>query len=94
MHDYHDGLPGFSNNQILHDGCAECEARSKGTAGGLAYLDKTNVARAWARAAEWNREGLTDMARCESALLSALWIVQVQLEHYDFPIGTIPVRIS
>ena len=28
-HDYHEGRPSYSAQQILHDGCGECEARGK-----------------------------------------------------------------
>ena len=90
MHSYHEGLPGYSPTQILHDGCEECEARSRETAGGVARLDKWNFARAWARAAEWNNGGLPDLARAEMPLLNALWAVQVQLENFGVPIGLVP----
>jgi hypothetical protein len=90
MHDYHEGLTGYSPDQILHDGCSECEARSKETAGGLIHLDRSNIARAWARAALWNRSGLSDISRCEIPLLSALWVVQLKLEQYGVPIGQVP----
>ena len=89
-HDYHDGLDGYSPEQILHDGCAECEARSKETAGGLAYLDKTNFVRAWKRAAEWNQHGLLDLAESEITLLQTLWIIQIKLESFGVPIGQVP----
>lgn len=89
MHDYH-GEPGYSPNQILHDGCGECEARALSAAGGLSYLDKTNVARAWVRAAQWNRGELTDIAHAEIPLLNTLWAVQVQLENFGVPIGQLP----
>lgn len=94
MHAYHDGLPGYSPNQILHDGCSECEIRSEQTAGGLTYLDRTNVAKAWARAAEWNQNGLPDIARAEVKLLNTLWVVQCQLENFGCPVGVIPVGLS
>jgi hypothetical protein len=28
-HNFHEGLPGYGEAQILHDGCAECEARAR-----------------------------------------------------------------
>lgn len=90
MHDYHEGLIGYSAAQILHDHCGECEARAKETAGGVVHLDRTNFARAWARAAEWNRAGLADVARAEIPLLSALWVIQLKLEQYGVPIGQVP----
>lgn len=90
MHDYHDGLPGFSTDQIMHDGCGECEARAKETAGGLAHLDKVNVARAWQRAAAWNAGEVWNISRAEVPLLNALWVVQVKLENFGNPIGILP----
>ena len=90
MHDYHEGLPGFSEAQILHDGCGECEARSKYPDGGLAHLDRLNFANAWMRAARWNRSGLSDLAKAEIPLLSILWSVQIQLERLGFTIGQVP----
>ena len=90
MHDYHDGLPGYSPDQVLHDGCGECEARSKQPDGGMAYLDRLNFVRAWERAAEWNRAGLLDLARAEIPMLSILWSVQLKLENYGVPIGQVP----
>lgn len=94
MHSYHEGLTGFSPAQILHDGCPECEHRATQTAGGLAYLDKTNVARAWARAAVWNGGGLADVSMAEMPLLNTLWAVQVQLENFGIRIGAMPIGIG
>jgi hypothetical protein len=90
MHDYHDALPGYSEAQILHDGCGECEARSKRPDGGLGTLDRDNFVRAWIRSAEWNRAGLTDLARAEIPLLSILWSVQIKLQNHGWPIGMVP----
>jgi hypothetical protein len=97
-HDYHEGLPGFSPAQILHDGCGECERRSTLTGGGVAYLDMRNFARAWVRAARWEGfwEGfrITDVARAEIPLLNTLWAVQCQLENFGVPAGTLPIGVS
>jgi hypothetical protein len=94
MHDYHEGLPGFSAAQILHDGCSECEARAKESGHGLAHLDRGNFFRAYARAVEWNRDGLLDLARAEIPLLTVLWELQIKLESYvGQPIGTLPLRL-
>ncbi len=90
MHDYHEGLPGFSEAQILHDGCGECEARAQNRNHGIANLDKHNFARAWHRAAQWNTDGLRDLAKAEIPMLDVLWAVQVKLENYGVPIGMVP----
>lgn len=94
-HDYHEGLSGFSEGQILHDGCGECERRGSDASIAIAHLDKGNFRRAWVRAAQWNREGLADLSRAEIPLLRALWSVQVKLEAYQgFRIGSLPVHYS
>ena len=90
MHDYHEAAPNFSPDQVLHDGCGECKARSQSRNLGLATLDKGAFARAWCRAAKWNRAGLADVAEVEVPLLDALWAVQCQLENYGVPIGQLP----
>lgn len=89
-HDYHDRLPGYDPAQILHDGCRECEDRAALDDYGISTLDRGNFARAWQRAVTWQRTGLPDGSHAEMPLLHALWAVQVQLEHYGLPIGTLP----
>jgi len=91
MHDYHEGHPGYSDNQILHDGCEECATRAKHDDHGISSLDKGRFARAWVRAAQWNREGLSDLATAERPLLTVLWSIQLRLENYGVPIGELPV---
>lgn len=93
-HDYHEQLPGFSPAQVLHDGCRECEHRALRSDHGMASLDTANFARAWSRAAQWNKSGLADVAVAEIPLLSVLWAVQVQLERIGVPIGTLPSAVS
>jgi len=90
MHDYHEQLPGFSPNQLLHDGCEECETRAAGPSHGIANLDRTNFVLAWHRATEWNRSGLPDLANAERPMLNAIWAIQLQLERYGTPIGSLP----
>jgi hypothetical protein len=90
MHDYHDGLPGFSGYQMLHDGCGECESRAASSDHGIGTLDKWNFERAWRRSALWNRNGVTDLSHAERPMLTVLWSVQVQLERHGAPIGEVP----
>lgn len=90
MHDIHENLPGYHDDQILHDGCGECEDRGRSRNLGIAHLDKYRFARAWARAAEWNRAGLGNVTKAEVPMLDALWAVQCQLENYGVPIGRVP----
>jgi hypothetical protein len=93
MHDYHDGLPGYSANQVLIDGCGECEQRALSPEHGLAQLDQGNFARAWGRAAQWNRDGLPDLARAEIPMFRVIWAIQLHLERLGTPIGSLPVDI-
>jgi len=90
VHDYHESLPGYDPEQILHDGCGECEARAKSRNHGLATLDQQNFARAWARAAEWNQQGLRNVSAAEVPILDVLWAVQCQLEQHGVPVGVLP----
>jgi len=79
-HTYHDALPGYSPAQVLHDGCDECEQRAASFDHGIATLDRQNFARAWERAATWNRHGLPDLARAEMPMFRCLWSVQIRLQ--------------
>lgn len=95
-HAYHDGLPGYSPDQILHDGCGECEYRASRDDHGIGSLDRQNFARAWKRAADWNvfppdLATAPTIAKAERPLLSALWAVQLQLERRGIPIGELPL---
>lgn len=89
-HAYHKGLPGYHPDQVLHDGCGECESRAASRNLGLANLDSSSFARAWYRAARYNRAGLNYLSDAERPMLDALWAVQVQLERRGIEIGVPP----
>lgn len=72
VHDYHEGLEGYSPRQLLVDGCGECEARGADVVLALSHLDRPSYARAWARAALRNRGQLRDGSRAEAELLRTL----------------------
>jgi hypothetical protein len=94
-HDYHQALPGYSDDQILHDGCGECEARGKAVSRAITSLDKGRFALAWKRAADWNLTvGAVFVSKAERELLETLWAVQLRLEYYGVPIGTLPVATA
>lgn len=84
MHEYHDILPGFDPDQIWFDGCAECEERGATVYRGISALDHNNFARAWARAIQWNTEGLSNISYAERALLETLWAVHLQQEAQNY----------
>lgn len=91
VHDPHTG----PDSQLLHDGCGECEDRSREPGGGVARLDRVSFERAWRRAADLNRGGLPeDVSRAELPLLDTLWAVQVKLEDAcGLPIGQLPYQV-
>lgn len=70
IHDYHEGLPGYSEAQIWHDGCDVCEARGELVA--IHQLDRSRFQRAWARANTWQLSGLRDIAHSEVKLFEIL----------------------
>lgn len=83
MHDHHESLPGYSPNQILHDGCAECEARGEDPELALANMDPSRFTRAWERASLWSKSKRDETGRISSAeapLLRLLHAVQVHLD--------------
>lgn len=91
VHDYHEGLPGYSPEQILHDGCLECEERGKRDDHGIGSLDSRRFAAAWKRAADWNRTtDIRDVSQAERPLLNTLWSIQLRLEPRGVPIGEVP----
>jgi hypothetical protein len=90
MHDYHAGLSGYSEDQLLHDGCAECERRAASPGHGIFELDSLRFARAWMRAGERHKHGLRSASQAETPMLDALWAAQVQFERLGWPIGTLP----
>jgi len=89
-HAYHEKLPGFAPDQILHDGCDECEERAQRTDHGLSSLDSSNFALAWRRAAQFNQRGLADVSYAEMPLLNTLWSVQLHFERRGIAIGALP----
>jgi hypothetical protein len=92
MHNYHDALPGFDERQIWFDGCAECEWRGKNVVDSLGSLDRERFARAWKRAADWNRDvEIGPVSKAERPLLHVLWRFQVALQQQiGLDIGELP----
>jgi hypothetical protein len=93
VHAYHEGLPGYNPNAVLHDGCEECEGRAG--ISGLGYLDWRNSRRVVERAARWGREGLEDTNPTEVKLLRDVWTVLVWLQtntEVDAIAGEMPWR--
>ena len=78
-HNYHEALPGYHPDQILTDGCAECEWRSRREDHGIGTLDPQRFFRAWARAREWAADGLDSVSQAELPLLAVLSAIDTQL---------------
>jgi hypothetical protein len=96
-HSFHDGLPGYDERQILHDGCAECEHRGKDLVSALAHMDKFTFARAWRRAYDWQAsngggyEATGNISHAEYTLLKVLWGMMVTFERFGQPLdGRVP----
>jgi hypothetical protein len=94
-HAYHDALPGFSPDQLLFDGCPECEHRGQDAGRAIAMLDAANFRRAWRRAYDCyasagDRQSLV-VSDAETPLLDALWSVQLQLERIGVPLAGDPL---
>lgn len=79
-HESHERLPGYHPDQILVDGCGECEARAQYRDRGICTLDIPTFARAWTRARERELRGLPTCSEVEEPLLAVLWAVAIQLE--------------
>lgn len=90
MHDNHTALPGYHPDQLLVDGCRECEQRSRRADHGISDLDRVNFVRAWERAGIRYRYGISTVSLAELPMLDALWSVQIQFERLGWPVGTVP----
>lgn len=79
-HDYHDILPGYHADQILHDGCGECEFRASDLSTAIGSLDHVNFIRAKRRAIDWNTASgvALHISKAEVPLLRVLWAVHLQ----------------
>jgi hypothetical protein len=93
MHGPHESLPGYHPDQLLVDGCDECEERGRHPNVAIAHLDEDRFERAWIRAAALERDLLGDedhVSHAEIGLLRVLWAVQCRLEPRGVPIGQCP----
>lgn len=79
-HDHHEAFPGYHEDQILFDGCAECGERAARADHGVGDLDPVRFGRAWARALCWEKHGLANVSDAEMPLLRTLNAVRVQLD--------------
>lgn len=90
-HDYHEELPGFHPDQLLRDGCAECEKRGANPLNALLHMDPERFAKAWQRGLDYGRDEARHIARCELPLLETIGLLAVMLERFfHIPFGTVP----
>jgi hypothetical protein len=90
-HDFHERLPGFDPQQILVDGCRECEARSQRNDHGISSLDPDRFAAAWLRAQELETEGLDNLSAAERPLLLTLSSVQIAIGRAGWTLADVQV---
>lgn len=90
VHSEHTTLDGYDPEQLLHDGCDECEYRGENPALAISNLDPARFLRAWERAGTKQLHGLRNASRAELPMLDALSAVQVQLERVGWEIGLMP----
>jgi len=91
-HTVHENLPGFKPDQLLVDGCPECERRGKNLTEAMGNLDAKRVVEAWRRAYRWQVLGDVIPSSAEAPMLSAMWSVQVLLERVaGLQLGQLPM---
>lgn len=89
VHDDHEGLAGFDDRQILHDGCTECERRGRDVLVALGAMGHAQFA-ATARRAVIYRSGSSSardelcVARSERYLLDVVGTVITKLVSAPF----------
>lgn len=70
-HTYHDDLPGFDAEHILHDGCEECEGRAADPLHGLLALDPPNLSLLFLRMEARERDERPPGSACDFKLMDA-----------------------
>lgn len=82
-HAYHEKLPNYNPDSILHDGCEECEDRGNAGLDGLLELDHKNAQRAAERMIAWQMRGeLRPTDDSEARLLKTVYLMFVWLERF------------
>lgn len=80
-HNYHEALPGYHADQLLVDGCHECETRAKSADHGINNLDPVRFRQAWVRARLCQQRGLPNISNAELPMLNVLAAIDVQVRH-------------
>lgn len=97
-HTNHTTLEGYDPERLLQDGCSECEHRGADPLEGLAHLDAQRFAKAWRRAADWQRDrlpGRQPVSVAEAPMLRVLWQIQLLFERFGYAtLGQLPGRLG
>jgi hypothetical protein len=86
-HVFHEDLPDYNPESVLHDGCAECEHRSKRGMEGVLALDRDRQLRLW--------QGTFDpqvSSACDRRLQQELYAVAVFLNGAGITPGEVSQR--
>ena len=89
-HDAHEAHPGYSPQQILKDGCAECRQRSASPWLAISHMDRETFGRAWGRAIAFERGQIDDVSHAEVPVLRVLWALALKFEERGFLLGPVP----
>jgi hypothetical protein len=87
VHDYHEGQPNYSANQVLHDGCEECFKRGQSLEMFLGHADKYTFERAWARGADMYSGEVSDISNAELPILRQLGMLQEYAKNMHLNLG-------
>lgn len=98
MHTYHDNLPGFDANNVLHDGCDECEARAMNPMGvGIPHLDHNNRLKLWRDMIGYHFTADRDQRQfsaCDRTLMDAMYLIAVFMQRAGFQPDEIEKRMA
>ena len=94
-HVYHEALPGYSADDVLHDGCPECDARAADPRIGLSHLDDRNRIRMWAkmRAYHFQGGGVDPVSQNDLQVMGLMYTIAVFLERAALSAGDIEDRL-
>jgi hypothetical protein len=82
-HAHHEALPGYDERHVLHDGCGECEERSRAGLRGLLNLDREKLNLLFRRMQERKRDESVPGSGCDYRLMNALEELTTVRERLD-----------
>ena len=86
-HVFHDGLPRYDARNLLHDGCPECEERSREPMLGILNLDPANLHRLWTLMVALKYDGVYKWQPSDATLrlVQAAYEVSVVMQRGGMP---------